>query len=122
MKTRFVQESFESMTERSVARARKLDAGEPIEPENIISFEDPLDLLELLSVERIRLLKAARGHALPVDELARRLGRPRPSVMRDIKRLEALGVLERRKEPNPGHGQRTLVQTVGERFELTASF
>lgn len=122
MKTRFVQESFGSMTERSMARARKLDAGEPIEPENIISFEDPLDLLELLSVERIRLLKAARGEALPVDELARRLGRPRPSVMRDIKRLEALGVLERRKESNPGHGQRTLVQTIGERFELTAAF
>ena len=122
MKTRFIQESFEAATERLIDRARKLDAGEPIEPENIISFEDPLDLLELLSVERIRLLKAARGSVLSVDELARKLGRPRPSVMRDIKRLEALGVIERRKEVNPGHGQRTLVQTVGDRFELTAAF
>ncbi len=108
--------------QRLIDRARKLDAGEPIEPENIISFEDPLDLLEMLSIERIRLLKAARGPAIPVDELARKLGRPRPSVMRDIKRLEALGVIERRKEPNPGHGQRTLVQTVADRFELTAAF
>ena len=122
MKTRFIQESFEAMTQRSIERARKLDAGEPIEPYNIISFEDPLDLLELLSVERIRLLKAARGKPLSVDDLARKLGRPRPSVMRDIKRLEALGVLDRRRETNPGHGQKILVQTVGERFELTAAF
>ena len=122
MKTRFIQEPFESMIERSLERARKLDAGEGLEVDNVISFEDPLDLLELLSVERIRLLKAARGTPIPVDELARKLGRPRPSVMRDIKRLEALGVLERRREPNPGHGRMTLVQTVGERFELTAAF
>ena len=122
MKTRFIQEPFEAMTQRSIERARKLDAGEPIEPDNIISFEDPLDLLELLSVERIRLLKAARGKPLSVDDLARKLGRPRPSVMRDIKRLEALGVLDQRRETNPGHGQRTLVQTVGDRFELTAAF
>ncbi len=108
--------------ERMIARARKLDAGEPIEPDNIISFEDPLDLLELLSVERIRLLKAARGKPLSVDDLARKLGRPRPSVMRDIKRLEALGVLDRRRETNPGHGQKTFVQTVGDRFELTVAF
>ncbi len=107
---------------RMIERSKRLSAGEPLEEEHIISFEDPLDLIEMLTLERMRLLRAARGGPLSVEELAKKLVRPRTAVMRDIKHLEKMGVLTRRRVPNPGHGVKTVVEATSERFDLVASF
>jgi len=50
--------------ERTKEHARKLDRGEKLAPEIRFTFEDPADLLRVLSTERLRLLKT-RNEANP---------------------------------------------------------
>jgi len=55
---------------RSLERARKLDRGERIPAEIRVVFEDPADLMQVLSTERIRVLHAVRARPIPVSQLA----------------------------------------------------
>ena len=50
--------------ERSKVRAERLDRGEKLPADFRITFEDPADLLRVLSTERLRLLKT-RNEANP---------------------------------------------------------
>jgi predicted transcriptional regulator len=122
MKTRILADGFEGFRKRSLARAKKLDRGEPFEPEKIINFADPLDMMQVLTAERIRLCAVARKEAVSVSALAAKLKRDPKSVRRDVVTLERAGVLRTRLAPNPGHGRVRIVEPVAARFELRASF
>jgi predicted transcriptional regulator len=51
--------------------AAKLDRGESIiAPRISITFEDPLEMLNVLTSERVRLLRKAKAGALPILDLA----------------------------------------------------
>ena len=65
-------------------------------------FEDPADLIQVLSTERIRVLQAVRTRPIPVSQLASELKRDRQGVMRDVRLLESFGLLKTREAPNPG--------------------
>ena len=108
--------------ERSKLRAEKLDRGEKLAPEIRITFEDPADLLRVLSAERLRVLYTVRKKTKPtISGLAVILKRDRRAVSRDVKLLESLGLLRTRDESNPGHGVMTVVEPLAEKYHLTAT-
>src|SRR5579859_7631758 len=81
--------TVEAFIERSLERARKLDRGERLPSEITRTFEDPSDLLRVLSAQRVRVLHAVRARPAPVSELAGALGRDRKAVRRDVALLES---------------------------------
>jgi predicted transcriptional regulator len=106
---------------RIIKNAAKLDRGERIAPGITISFEDPLEMLEVLTAERVRLLRRAKKGAAPVVDLASALKRDVRAVSRDVDRLEKAGLLRTSFETNPGHGRRKVVEPVAREFCLTAN-
>jgi predicted transcriptional regulator len=106
---------------RSRERARKLDRGERIPAEVRVVFEDPADLMQVLSTARVRVLQAVRPKAIPVSQLVNALQRDRQAVMRDVRLLESFGLLETRDAPNPGHGRQRIVVPLAARYQLVAN-
>jgi predicted transcriptional regulator len=111
----------EAFIERSLERARKMDRGERLPSEITMTFEDPSDLVRVLSVERVRLLDAVRAKPAPVTELAVTLKRDRKAVRRDVSLLESFGLVKTRDEPNPGHGRRRVVAPRAAKYQLVAT-
>ena len=103
------------------AHAARLDRGQSISPGITITFEDPLEMLEVLTAERVRLLRKAKAGAAPVADLASALKRDVRAVSRDVDRLEKAGLLRTSFETNPGHGRRKVVEPVAREFCLTAN-
>jgi predicted transcriptional regulator len=107
--------------ERSVDRAHRLDRGERLPAEIQLTFEDPADLIRVLSAQRIRVLLTVRAKPRPVSDLAIVLGRDRSAVRRDVKVLESLGLLRTQRQKNPGHGQMKVVEPLAAKYQLTAT-
>lgn len=106
---------------RARERARKLDRGEKLVPEMVVSFEDPADMLRVLSAERVRLLRLAKQKPMAVSELAGGLKRDSRAVSRDVDLLEEFGLLRSSYEANPGHGKRRIVHSRASRYQLEAT-
>jgi predicted transcriptional regulator len=106
---------------RARERARRLDRGEKLEPAIIVSFEDPADMVRVLSAERIRLLRLARQKPTAVSDLAGKLRRDTRAVSRDVDLLEDFGLLQSRYEVNPGHGKRRIIQSPARQYQLLAT-
>ena len=111
----------EAFFERSLTRARRMDRGEPLPAEMRLTFEDPADLLKLLTAQRVRVLSAVRKQPAAVSDLARILKRDRTAVKRDVKVLLSAGLLNTRDETNPGHGRRKIVEPLASKYELLAT-
>jgi predicted transcriptional regulator len=111
----------EAFFERSLTRARGLDRGEKLQAEMRLTFEDPADLLRLLTAQRMRVLRAVRSQPGAVAELARRLNRDRTAVKRDVNVLLSAGLVRTHEETNPGHGRRKVIEPMAARYELTAT-
>ena len=101
--------------------AAKLDRSESIPAEINITFEDPAELLNVLTTERVRLLRRAKTGALPISDLASGLNRDVRAVSRDVMRLEKAGLLRTSYRINPGHGKCKIVEPVAAKYCLTAS-
>ena len=106
---------------RSMERARKLDRGVKLPFEITLTFEDPSDLVRVLSPERLRLLGALRKKPAPISELAVILKRDRKAVRRDVSLLRAFGLVDAREEPNPGHGLRRVIEPRAAKYQLIAT-
>lgn len=106
---------------RSIERARKLDSGEKLPSEVRLTFEDPADLMRVLSVQRVRLIHAVRIKPTGLSELAIALNRDRKAVRRDVSVLESLGLVKTREESNPGHGVRKIVEPLAQKYQLVAT-
>jgi len=115
-------DGFEGYRKRATARAKRLTRREKIVPGLSITFESPLEMLEVLTAERMRLCEVARMQPFSVTGLAAALKRDPKSVRRDVLKLVRVGVLRTREEINPGHGRVKIVEPVAKRFELRASF
>lgn len=107
--------------ERVRRDAAKLDRGESIAPGITISFEDPIEMLNVLTAERVRLLRKAKSGAIPISGLASILNRDVRAVSRDVARLEKAGLLRTSYRANPGHGRCKVVEPVAKEYVLTAS-
>jgi predicted transcriptional regulator len=102
-------------------RAAKLDRGESLPDEITISFEDPMELLSVLTSERVRLLRRTKGASLPISELADSLNRDVRAVSRDVVVLEKAGLLRTGYRTNPGHGRLKIVEALARGYRLTAN-
>jgi len=100
--------------------ARKLDKGEHIPAENIITFEDPEDILELITPARVGLFRAVKEEPGSIADIARRLHRDRSAVKRDVDILAAAGLVQVETKPISGHGRMKFVTAVADRFQLMA--
>lgn len=118
MKTRIFEDGFEGHRRRSLARAAKMEAGERPEPERVITFADPADMLACLSAQRVRLCQTVRRKRLSISALALELGRNRGAVTRDVNQLMRLGLVRLREQTNPGHGVVQIVEPIAERIEM----
>lgn len=100
--------------------ARKLDRGEKIPEEQVLSFEDSSDILELLTQARLALFREAKHHPGSIADLARRLHRDRSAVKRDVDILASAGLLSIESQTNAGHGRMKHVRATAEHFSLVA--
>jgi predicted transcriptional regulator len=110
----------EEFFRRGRTLARKLDRGESIAAGNIITFEDPEDILELVTAARVDLFRAVKEEPGSIAEIARRLHRDRSAVKRDVDILAAAGLVQVETKPFHGHGQMKFVKALADRFQLTA--
>ena len=85
-----------------------------------MSFEDPADLVRVLSAQRVRVIHAVREKPAPVSELAATLRRDRRAVKRDVTLLESYGLVTAREEVNPGHGRRRIIEPRATKYQLVA--
>jgi len=106
---------------RSLKRARRLDRGEKLAAEIRLTFEDPADLLRVLTAQRVRVIRAVRKKPASVSDLAIVLKRDRTAVKRDVKILTSFRLVKIREEVNPGHGRRKIIQALASRYELVAT-
>jgi predicted transcriptional regulator len=118
MKTTIGIETFEEMRKRKLARARRLDRRETIEPEKRIMFERAEDMLTCLTPRRLHIIQAARKKPQSISELAASVARNRTAVQRDIGVLNRMGLVKLTKRPNPGHGHVQIVRAAASRFTL----
>ncbi len=86
-----------------------------------MSFEDPADLVRVLSAERVRVIRAVRERPATVSEIAARLKRDRKAVKRDVILLESFGLVFAREEVNPGHGRRKIIGPLATKYQLIAT-
>ena len=111
----------EAFFERSLDRARKLDRGEKLPAEMRPTFENPADLLRVLTAQRVRLPDAVRKKPAPVSQLAVVLKRDRTAVRRDVKILASFGLVKTHEAPNPGHGRRRTIEPLAAKCELVTT-
>ena len=106
------------------ARGRRLakaaDRGEPIPAERIISFEDPADVMKLITVTRLALFRAVKEAPGSITDIATRLHRDRSAVKRDLDELEQVGLVTIVEKILPGHGRMKEVRATATRFQLMA--
>ena len=113
--------SSDEFFRRVRGRAEKLDRGESLPAEITISFEDPMELLNILTSERVRLLGCAKTRSLPISDLADSLKRDVRAVSRDVAVLERAGLLRTSYRTNPGHGRLKIVEALARGYRLTAN-
>ncbi|MGA2570408.1 MAG: helix-turn-helix domain-containing protein [Terracidiphilus sp.] len=121
MKVKVFTDGFKGHVRRSRERSRRREMGERLEPEKIITFEDPVMMVECFTAQRMRLVETARKKKLSISALAEELGRNRGAVTRDVNRLKKLGLIRLRERVNPGHGVVQIVEPVAKRIEMRAA-
>lgn len=118
MTVKVFDDGFEGHVRRSLTRAKARQTGGRLEPETAITFADPLDMVDCLSRERIRIVQTIRKRKLSISSLAEELGRNRGSVTRDVNKLRKFGLLRLREQVNPGHGVVQIVEPVAKKIEM----
>lgn len=103
---------------RTVAQA--LDQGEAITEERTISFEDPADVMKLITATRLALFRAVKEAPGSITDIAARLHRDRSAVKRDLDELAQVGLVTIAEKVLPGHGRMKEVRATATRFQLMA--
>ena len=100
--------------------AKAADQAAPLPVEHVVSFENPADLLRLLTVGRLDLFKAVRAQPDSITGIAERLHRDRSAVKRDLDQLASMGMVTVEDRALPGHGRMKFVRAVASSFRLEA--
>lgn len=105
---------------RAREAALRADRGEPFEGKVTISFEDPDQMLMLLSGGRRRIMLEVMKRPQTVKNLANILSRNRSTIAKEIRYLEQKGLLSRKKATAEENGAEVFVQAVAPKIELVA--
>ncbi len=100
--------------------ARLADAGKLVNEEKTISFEDPADLLQVLTTARLAIMRVVLEEPRSITEVAECLGRDRSAVKRDVASLAEAGLVVVEDKPLPGHGRKKVVRSSAETLRLEA--
>lgn len=106
--------------ERGRRYARHARLGRPLLRSWLISFEDPADMMRILSPAKLALLRAVKAHPGSIASLAARLRRDRSAVAREITQLERFGLVRVAEEVLPGHGRMKTVSAAAGEIRLEA--
>ena len=99
--------------DRGLKLAKSLDEKKTITTRRrIITFEDPKDMIKFISDKKMTLMKLIRTKPDSVTKLAKILRRQRSSVDRDIRVLEAYGLVKTHYSVHPGHGRYKVVEPM----------
>lgn len=117
-----VEDGMDAFFKRVRANARKLDRGEPLPNESVIFFENSVDMLRMLTTERVKLMRELRTKGpISITILADSLGRNKRSVSRDVTAMREAGVLKTKLVSNAGHGRQLIVMPAAKRVELKST-
>lgn len=78
---------------RGKTLARLADAGKLLPDERTVSFEDPAELLRLLTVSRLDVFRSVKDEPGSITVIAGRLHRDRSAVKRDVDQLAQAGLV-----------------------------
>jgi predicted transcriptional regulator len=122
VKIEVVEDGMDAFFKRVRSNARKLDRGEPIPNESVIFFESSIDMLRMLTTERVKLMRELRAAGpVSITILADKLGRNKRAVSRDVTAMREAGVLKTKYVSNAGHGRHLLVMPAAKRVELKST-
>ncbi|MCB1887830.1 MAG: MarR family transcriptional regulator [Rhodocyclaceae bacterium] len=110
----------EDFFKRGRQLARAADRGEPLPDVRTISFEDPVELMKLITVTRLALFRAVREMPGSITDISERLHRDRSAVKRDLDELERAGLVTVTEKVLPGHGRMKEVRATAHRISLQA--
>lgn len=110
----------EDFFKRGRQLATVADSGKQLPDERIISFEDPADVMKLLTSARLALIRAVKEMPGSITEISARLHRDRSAVKRDVDELERAGLVTIADKVQPGHGRMKEVRATANRFSLQA--
>ena len=100
--------------------AKRADQGKRLPEERVLSFEEPAEVLNLLTQGRLALFRAVKDEPASITALAARLHRDRSAVKRDVDVLEQAGLVSVDSCVLPGHGRMKEVRALAGRFILEA--
>lgn len=106
--------------QRGKTLARLADAGESLPEERTVSFEDPAELLRLLTVSRLDVFRSVKDEPGSITVIAGRLHRDRSAVKRDVDQLAQAGLVTIETKVLPGHGHMKEVRASANCFRLEA--
>ena len=106
--------------ERGRKHARRARLGGRLPESHLITFEDPADMMQVLSPAKLKLLRAVKAHPGSIGSIASRLGRDRSAVTREVAQLERFGLVLVAEEVLPGHGRMKKVSPVAAEIRLEA--
>ena len=100
--------------------AQRARVGKRLPESHLITFEDPADMMQVLSPAKLKLLQTVKAHPGSIGSLASRLGRDRSEVTREVALLERFGLVLVAEEVHPGHGRMKKVSPVAGEIRLQA--
>jgi predicted transcriptional regulator len=110
----------EDFFKRGRQLGRAADRGERLPDRRVISFEDPADLMKLMTETRLAVFRAVKNAPGSITHLDERLHRDRSAVKRDVDEMERAGLVTITEKILPGHGRMKEVRAVANRFRLQA--
>ena len=113
-------ETEENFFKRGRQLAKAADRDEQLQDARIVSFEDPADIIKLITVSRLALFRAIKEKPGSITQISERLHRDRSAVKRDIDELEQAGLVTIADKMLPGHGRMKEVRATASRFSLQA--
>ena len=119
-KTEIQVERVRKFFERGRRLAKAADHGSAIPDSSVVAFEDIEALLQVLTKQRVLLLKQVKETPASISVLAKTLKRDRSAVTRDIQILERFGVVQVTERPLPGHGKQKWITPLAGEIRLTA--
>ncbi len=122
MKTVILKASNEQdFFHRGKVLARLADAGAPLPEERTVSFEDPADLLRLLTASRLDVFRCVKDAPGSITVIAGRLRRDRSAVKRDVDQLAQAGLVTIETKILAGHGHMKEVRASAACVRLEAT-
>lgn len=95
-----------------------IDQAKPFPAESVITFEDPHEMLELLTMRKLTLFRAIKERSGSISAISERLNRNRGTVTRDVAQLAKVGLVIVESRVLPGRGRIKEVSVTAQQFRL----